>query len=315
MLLPCSGRRRKVPRLPGIAALLVLPAILTSLSGYILLNADQVERSAERVAKRGVAAALVAPVDETFVELVDASDQALGKPAGSATANPVTVVADGQDLQVAVAEGATVGTVLQRLNLQVDQDDRVSPPLTSKIDKGTEIVVQRITTTVEVRQVVVPPPVVQHRTADLPEGSRREVSEGQEGMTHVVEEVTWVDGVPTNRVRTGERVVSEPEARIIDIGITSDDEDDDDEESDSGDNAQTGGASWYVFGDEMTAAHRTLPKGTMVMVTNLSNGKTVNVRINDRGPFIDGRVIDLNKVAFEEIASPSQGVINVRISW
>jgi len=202
--------------------------------------------------------------------------------------------------------------VLRRLNLQVDEDDRVSPPLTSTIDEGAEIVVQRITTTVEVRQVVVPPPVEERETTDLPEGSRREVSEGQEGMTHVVEEVTWVDGVPTNRVRTGERVVSEPEARIIDIGITSDDED---EDPDSGGNGQTGGASWYVFGSEMTAAHRTLPKGTMVTVTNLENGKTVVVRINDRGPFIDGRVIDLNKVAFEEIASPSQGVINVRISW
>jgi len=122
MLLPCSGRGRKVLRLPGIAALLVLPAILTSLSGYMLLNADQVERSASRVTQRGAAAALVAPTGETVVELVDASDQAPGKPAGSAPATPVTVVADGEDLQVAVAEGATVGTVLRRLNLQVDED-------------------------------------------------------------------------------------------------------------------------------------------------------------------------------------------------
>ena len=47
----------------------------------------------------------------------------------------------------------------------------------------------------------------------------------------------------------------------------------------------------------LTAAHRTLPFGTRVQVTNLSNGKTVIVRINDRGPFVSGRVIDLAPAA------------------
>jgi len=62
---------------------------------------------------------------------------------------------------------------------------------------------------------------------------------------------------------------------------------------------------------ELTAASRTLPFHTVVRVTNLENGKSVDVRINDRGPYITGRVIDLSRSAFETIAHPGQGVIYV----
>ncbi|MEV2276886.1 septal ring lytic transglycosylase RlpA family protein [Nocardiopsis sp. NPDC049922] len=61
----------------------------------------------------------------------------------------------------------------------------------------------------------------------------------------------------------------------------------------------------------MTAAHLTLPFGTMVRVTNTANGSSVTVRINDRGPYIDGRCLDLSTAAFEQIASTSAGVANV----
>lgn len=63
----------------------------------------------------------------------------------------------------------------------------------------------------------------------------------------------------------------------------------------------------------LTAAHRTLPFGTRVLVTNTRNGKSVVVRINDRGPFVRGRVIDLSKAAFERIASTRSGVVSVRL--
>lgn len=62
-----------------------------------------------------------------------------------------------------------------------------------------------------------------------------------------------------------------------------------------------------------TAAHRTLPFGTKVRVTNVQNGKSVVVRINDRGPFIRGRVIDLSRSAFASIGNISSGLVKVRI--
>jgi predicted DNA-binding antitoxin AbrB/MazE fold protein len=74
-----------------------------------------------------------------------------------------------------------------------------------------------------------------------------------------------------------------------------------------------GTASGEIFDmNSFTAAHRTLPFGTIVEVTNLSNGKTVEVKINDRGPFGAGRVIDLSSAAFEQLASLGTGIINVQ---
>ena len=63
----------------------------------------------------------------------------------------------------------------------------------------------------------------------------------------------------------------------------------------------------------MTAAHRDLPLGTLVRVTNLDNGKSVDVRINDRGPFIHGRVIDLSRAAARRLDIIGPGVAPVRI--
>jgi peptidoglycan lytic transglycosylase len=62
-----------------------------------------------------------------------------------------------------------------------------------------------------------------------------------------------------------------------------------------------------------TAAHKTLPLGSKVKVTNLKNGKSVIVKINDRGPYVKGRIIDLTWAAFHAIASTNSGVINVSI--
>ncbi len=60
---------------------------------------------------------------------------------------------------------------------------------------------------------------------------------------------------------------------------------------------------------KLTAAHRTLPFETMVRVTNLNNGKSTTVRITDRGPFVDNRIIDLSLAAAREIDSVGPGVV------
>lgn len=64
----------------------------------------------------------------------------------------------------------------------------------------------------------------------------------------------------------------------------------------------------------LAAAHRTLPFGTIVRVENLANGQTVDVVINDRGPFIQGRVIDLTRAAAERINMINAGVVPVRLT-
>ncbi|MDG4884412.1 septal ring lytic transglycosylase RlpA family protein [Mesorhizobium sp. WSM4884] len=82
--------------------------------------------------------------------------------------------------------------------------------------------------------------------------------------------------------------------------------------------AQCGRASWYALHSrtasgermnpaELTAAHRTLPFGTRLRVTNKNNGRSVVVRINDRGPFVRGRVLDLSRGAANQLGFIGSG--------
>ena len=94
---------------------------------------------------------------------------------------------------------------------------------------------------------------------------------------------------------------------------------------------QTGDASYYGKGDkyngrktangeifdtyDYTAAHKTIPFNTTVWVTNLDNGKTTKVRINDRGPYAKGRIIDLSYAAAKKIEMVQSGTARVKIRY
>jgi len=95
--------------------------------------------------------------------------------------------------------------------------------------------------------------------------------------------------------------------------------------ADDGAVPETGRASWYdlstktasgetMDGDQLTAAHKTLPLGSHVRVANLDNGRAVVVRINDRGPFAKDRIIDLSKAAAEALDMIDDGVARVRVT-
>lgn len=91
--------------------------------------------------------------------------------------------------------------------------------------------------------------------------------------------------------------------------------------------AQTGIASYYADKfegrktasgeiyrhDKLSAAHRTLPFGTRLRVTNLANEKSVEVIVNDRGPFTKGRIVDVSKLAAEKLDFINQGLTKVEI--
>jgi len=88
--------------------------------------------------------------------------------------------------------------------------------------------------------------------------------------------------------------------------------------------ASGGVASFYTEGkqtasgekfdpNELTAAHRTLPFGTRLRVTNVATGKSVTVRVNDRGPYVRGRVVDVSYSAAESLGMVNKGVTNVKL--
>ena len=92
---------------------------------------------------------------------------------------------------------------------------------------------------------------------------------------------------------------------------------------------ETGVGSWYgeqfhnrrtangeLFDmDQPSAAHKTLPLPSLVEVTNLDNGRKMIVRVNDRGPFVDSRVIDLSRAAAEQLGYRDRGVARVRVRY
>ena len=249
---------------------------------------------------------------------------------------PVTVVADGTEQEV-VTDAPDVEGVLQRLKLDLDGDDRVTPTLETTVEAGMRITVERVRVERQARTVTLDYDTIRRYTGRLTQGEEVEVRPGRDGQARVVEMVTFIDGDDVGRDEVRRRTIARPVSRIVAVGTapparTAPTEDEQEEapapspeprstpsqatsEASSG-NSQTGEASYYYHPEEgMTAAHRTLPLGTVVTVTNRANGKTVRVTINDRGPYIDGRIIDLNEEAFTQIASKASGVISVRITW
>ena len=125
-------------------------------------------------------------------------------------------------------------------------------------------------------------------------------------------------GAPRSRVPSINYELASPE--VPDDGVPGDDA--------SREVFQRGGASWYGIqfhnrktanGErfdmtEMTAAHKTLPFNTRVCVRSLVNGKEVLVRINDRGPYASGRIIDLSRAAAEELGMIGLGIKQVALS-
>ncbi|WP_443750883.1 septal ring lytic transglycosylase RlpA family protein [Asticcacaulis solisilvae] len=93
--------------------------------------------------------------------------------------------------------------------------------------------------------------------------------------------------------------------------------------------SQTGLASWYAYEspnrttangepfdtDQLTAAHKTLPLPCIVEVENLDNGKTARIRVNDRGPFVDGRIIDLSRASAQALGVYNAGTARVRVTF
>jgi hypothetical protein len=190
------------------------------------------------------------------------------------------------------------------------------------------------TARVEVTQVieerVIPVPKELHDDPALPRGETRVEADGTPGRERVVFEVTRRNGRIKAKRQISSETIIPAQPRVVFVGrggaLGRGAPADDDtplklriaQESfgrplSSG--QQEGGASWYSY-KPGTCAHRRLPKGTVVKVINLKTGASTNCTVADRGPFIAGRIIDLDRSVFLAIAeSPGQGVVQVRIEW
>ena len=232
----------------------------------------------------------------------------------------VVLKIDGEEYQV-LTWAETVEDLLQEQDIELGGADMVSVPLNKSLKSGQEIRVVRVSDEIITVEEKLPSYNYFYFDARLPLGTQRVHKQNRDGLKEITYKVTYEDGVEVARKKLEEKVISEPVQGVVhqnsrELASRS-----------SREYAVVGIASYY--GDKfhgrrtangevynknaMTAAHRTLPFGTMVEVTFLRTGRSVVVRINDRGPFIEGRIIDLSEGAAREIGLRPHGIGDVRV--
>jgi len=217
----------------------------------------------------------------------------------------IRVVHDGITQEV-ITNAATIRQVLTELGVKLGAKDQVTPAVETGPSAGLVIRVVRIGSRVETSMQKVPFKTVTKGNPYLERGQSALLRGGRSGLARVRYRVTYKNGKAVSRVLLGSHVVRAPRSKIMSVGIGP--------RCICTRGTRTGDGTWYRH-PGLTAASPWLAFGTIVRVTNLENGKTVTVRINDRGPTGPGRIIDLSDSAFAHIASLGEGVIRVRIRW
>ncbi len=251
----------------------------------------------------------------------------------------VVVNADGQQ-EFVVQTGRTVGDVLATAGIALDGDDDVTPSPATAVNNGDTVTVVRWDTHDVTEDTPIPNTVQQRNDPNLLRGRQNVIQVGQTGLLRTTSQVTTRDGIEVRRTFLSEERVREPVDRIVAVGtkapvvntpsppsppapvVTSPAPAGVDgqyvlRDPPSGLEAgsQSGLATWYDAPVAGGCAHRTLPKGTRVTVTDARTGASASCIVNDRGPFGAGRIIDLSPDVFQQLGHLDAGVISVTISW
>jgi hypothetical protein len=213
----------------------------------------------------------------------------------------IRIAADGEEQSVATTV-RTVGEVLDEAGIELREDDIVEPSPTALLDRETDVSVIRVEIREETVEKPIPFETVEKQDDDMGWRERVVKQAGENGTREYRYRVSYHDGEEVARKLLGSEVTKEPTDEIVVQGTYV-----------KTGKSHAGAASWYAHTGTMAAANPWLPMGSYVRVTNRANGKSVIVKINDRGPFVPGRIIDLDKVAFQEIASIGAGVIDVKM--
>ncbi len=243
----------------------------------------------------------------------------------------VTVQSGGKARQLLL--GGTVRDALAQAGAKYDADDIISSSLDKQLSDGMTIKLVKVDTKTVLKNIPIKFTTTKQNSSTLLRGETQIKTRGVTGTKTETWTVRIEDGVPVKQTRTRAVITKKPVNQVELIGTkapattTSGSSSSTSTRSTSGSNmtpasGNTCLASYYwepqptASGEwfnpnAMTAAHKTLPLGSMVKVTNPANGATTVVRINDRGPYISGRCLDLSVAAMQAIGGTSAGVITV----
>jgi uncharacterized protein YabE (DUF348 family) len=214
-------------------------------------------------------------------------------------------VLDGGQKKTVVTTAQTVGEALLEDQISLNAKDELSPGIGTEVYSGMQIVIRRVTEAEETVTEAVPFTTVEQGDAEILYGSETVVQPGHAGSQEVVYLVRYRNGKEIARKKLSSRMISEPVSQIVKLGRKIVVE-----------SLEQGMGSWYAYKKCMCAAHPYYPKGSYLRVTNIANGKTVIVRVNDWGPdqaVHMNRIIDLDAEAFKLLAPLSLGTIEVKV--
>jgi rare lipoprotein A (peptidoglycan hydrolase) len=237
--------------------------------------------------------------DEDRLQMVPPIEYGLGGQLTIQRALPITVV-DGNAQQVYRTWAETIGELLAEQRIEVGDRDRVEPAAETQTALNQTVTITRVSVVEVTKTEAIAFISKTVDNANAPRGEKQTVQRGKKGSKTLTYQVTRENGQEIGRKLIKTEVTKEPVEEIISVGTRVK-------------VLGSGRATWYdPPWSGLTAAHNTLPKGTMVDVVNVSNGKRVTVKINDRGIQSDA-VIDLSVEAFRELAPLGSGVITVRL--
>ena len=232
----------------------------------------------------------------------------------------VTLTVDGATNPVTAT--GTVADVLRAAGVTLGIDDEITPDLSAALTDNLAIAIVRVELRTIVKTVAIPYTTTTQNDATLASGTKKVQTPGVNGQAAETWEQTVRDGTVVSEVRVSSVITTAAQAQVTLVGAKA-----------AGSTTTSTpkatitpaagnscGVSWYASGsrtangeafnpDGLTAASKTLPFNTQVLVTNPANGKSVIVRINDRGPYVTGRCLDLARGAFSQIASLGTGAI------
>lgn len=244
------------------------------------------------------------------------------------TAKDVTLTVAGAPSQVTLA--GTVGDLLGNANITLDEIDLLTPAIDTVLEDGMEIVFVDVEVKEATKEVEIPFEKKETTSDKMDKGTSSVTTKGVKGAKTEVYTETYHDGQLKSSELKSSVVTKEPVTEVTTVGTrkvvtTSSSSSSSGAVADPTLTPASGSsckASYYWQGQmtangeqfdpsDMTAAHKEFKFGTKVKVTNPKNDKSVIVRINDRGPYISGRCLDLSKAAMEAIGGTAAGVISV----
>lgn len=212
------------------------------------------------------------------------------------------IYVDGEELEVNTLKKNIKGAV-EDAGVTLSHLDIVKPGKDSMLYEGTEIEITRIEIEEVIEKEKIEFETIEKEDDDLKWRKKKIVQEGKNGSKEVEYRIKYKNGKIVEKTKLNSKIVEESIPEIVAVGT----------KVEVG-KTKTGLASWYSHVGGMFCASRMFARGTWLRVTNRGNGKQVFVQVNDYGPMRGtGKMIDLDKPAFDAIANLGQGVVEVKV--